>query len=139
MSNGNAAAAIGLANTSKIPMIGTYIQDTALPQGPSAEGPYIGILAAPAAYAIWDANPVDEAGYATNPGFVAPSTNGAATGKDARLVSTGASPMTVAADGLCSVSTVGVVTATATTGLYKTYIAAETVIPLGKFIWVFLQ
>ena len=133
MSAGNACAAIGLANTNKIPQIGGYLQDTDVP-GPSTEGPYIGINSV----MYWKYNPVDEVGYSTDPGFTAPSDSGAATGKVARLVSTGASAMTVAADGLCSVSTAGVVTATPTTGLYKTFIPAATVIPLGAYLWVFL-
>ena len=133
MSAGNASAAIGLANTNKIPMIGGYLQDTDVP-GPSAEGPYIGINAV----MYWKYNPVDETDYATSPGFTAPSDSGAATGKVARLVSTGASAMTVAADGLCSVSTAGVVTATPTTGLYKTFITPGVVIPIGAYLWVFL-
>ena len=133
MSAGNASAAIGLANTNKIPMIGGYLQDTDVP-GPSTEGPYIGVNSV----TYWMYNPVQETDFATSPGFTAPSDSGAATGKVARLVSTGASPMTVAVDGLCSVSTAGVVTATATTGLYKTFIPAATVIPAGAYLWVFL-
>lgn len=133
MSQGNAAAAIGLANSNKIPSIGGYLQDSTAP-GPSAEGPYNGINAT----TYWGYNPVDEPDYSATNGFTVPANSGAATGKDARLVSTGASPMTVAADGLCSVSATGVVTATATTGLYKTYITPATVIPAGSFLWVFL-
>jgi len=132
MSQGNACAAIGLANTSKIPMIGGYLQDTTVP-GPTADGPYIGINS----ITQWTYNPVQEDFAATN-GFTVPATSGAAAGKVGRLVSTGASPMTVAADGLCSVSAAGVVTATATTGLYKTYIAPAAVVPAGAFLWVFL-
>lgn len=133
MSQGNACASIGNANTTKIPAIGGYLQDTTEP-GPSAEGPYIGINA----YTGWTYNPVQETDFSASGGFTVPANSGAATGKTARLVSTGASPMTVAADGLCSVSAAGVVTATATTGLYKTYIAAGTVVPAGAFLWVFL-
>jgi hypothetical protein len=130
MSQGNAAAAIGLANTNKIPAIGAYVQRLLTP---TADGPYIGANA----ITQWTYNPVQE-DFAASGGFTVPANSGAATGKVARLVSTGASPMTVAADGLCSVSAAGVVTATATTGLYKTYIAAATVIPAGAFLWVFL-
>ena len=134
MSAGNACAAIGLANTTKIPMIGAYVQTSTPPPGPTSEGPYIGVNGS----TYWGYNPVQETDYATSPGFTSPSDSGAATGKVARLVSTGGSAMTVAVDELCSVSTVGVVTATPTTGLYKTYVPANTVIPAGAFLWVFL-
>ena len=131
MSQGNAAAAIGLANTNKIAPIGAYIQRL---NSPSASGDYAGVNA----LTYWDYNPVQESDWSATNGFTVPANSGAATGKTARLVSTGASPMTVAADGLCSVSAAGVVTATATTGLYKTHIAAGTVVPAGAFLWVFL-
>ena len=133
MSQGNASAAIGLANTNKIPAIGGYLQDTTA-LGPSAEGYYAGVNA----YGTWDYNPVQETDYSATGGFTVPSNSGAATGKVARLVFTNAAPMTVAADGLCSVSAAGVVTALATTGLYKTFITAGTVIPAGTYLWVFL-
>jgi hypothetical protein len=71
-------------------------------------------------------------------GFLVPSDSGAAAGKDAQWVTTGASPMTVAADGLCAVSAGGVVTALATTGTFKCYIPAGTVIPAGSYLWVFV-
>jgi hypothetical protein len=134
MSNGNAGAAIGLANTNKIPFIGAYVQSSTPPPGPEAADSYMGVNGS----TYWTYNPVDEAGFVTNPGFVVNSDSGVAAGKAARLVWTSASPMTVAADGLCSVSTAGVVTATATTGLYKTYIAPGTVIPANSYLWVFL-
>lgn len=132
MSQGNACAAIGLANTNKIPMIGGYRQNVAAPS-PAADGPYIGVNP----ITTWTYNPVQE-DFAASGGFTVPATSGAAAGKTAHLVSTDASPMTVAADGLCSVSAAGVVTATPTTGLYKTYIAPGTVVPADAFIWVFL-
>lgn len=131
MSQGNAAAAIGLANTNKIPAIGAYVRNTI---GPSADGEYAGVNA----QTYWEYNPVQEADFSASGGFTVPANSGAATGKVARLVSTDADPMTVAADGLCAVSAAGVVTAEATTGLYKTYIAPATVIPAGSFLWVFL-
>ena len=132
MSQGNACAAIGLANTNKIVAIGGYLQDTTVP-GPSAYGPYDGINSV----TYRDRNPVGE-DFAATGGFTVPANSGAAAGKTARLVSTDAAPMTVAVDGLCSVSAAGVVTATPTTGLYKTYIPAGTVIPAGSYLWVFL-
>jgi len=133
MSNGNASAAIGLANTNKIPMIGGYIRDETAP-GPTAEGPYMGVIGTQ----YFDRNPVDEWDFAAAGGFVLPGTSGAATGKNARLTWTSASPMTVAVDGLCSVSAGGVITATVTTGLYKTYIPAGTIVPAGAYLWAFL-
>jgi len=133
MSAGNAAAAIGLANTSKIPMISGYIRDETEP-GPAADGEYMGVLGTQ----YFSRNPVDEADWSASGGFTVPATSGAAAGKVARLTSTGASPMTVATDGRCSVSAGGVITATVTTGLYKTYIAPGTVVPVGAFLWAFL-
>jgi len=132
MSQGNAAAAIGLVNTTKIPAIGLYVQDTV---NPNSDGPYNGCVG----NTYWNRDAIDEGAAAvlTN-GFTVPANSGAATGKVGRYVTTSASPMTVAADGLCSVSAAGVVTATATTGLYKTYIAPATVIPAGSWMWVFL-
>jgi hypothetical protein len=114
-------------------MIGGYVRDESAP-GPGADGNYMGVIGTQ----YFDRNPVDELDWAATGGFTVPATSGAAAGKTARLVSTGASPMTVAADGLCSVSAGGVVTATATTGLYKTYITPAVVIPAGAFMWVFL-
>lgn len=134
MSQGNAGAAIGLANTNKIPGIGNYVQTSTPPPGPEAWDSYIGCNG----YGYWMYNPVDEASYSATNGFTVNSDSGTATGKAARLVNTGASDMTVAADGLCSVSAAGVVTATPTTGLYKCYMPAGTVIPAGAYLWVFL-
>lgn len=134
MSQGNGAACIGLANTSKIPAIGAYVQASTPPPGPESEGPYIGVNGT----GYWMYNPVDETDYAITNGFQVPSNSGAATGKNARLVSTGGASMTVAADGLCAVSAAGVVTALATTGTYKTYIPPATVVPAGAYLWVFL-
>lgn len=132
MSAGNACAAIGLANTSKIPMIGGYIRDET-PPGPGADGPYIGMDG----ITKWTSNVLGE-DVTVSGGYNVPAVSGVAAGKVGRYVTTGASPMTVAADGLCSVSATGTITATATTGLYKTYIPAATVIPAGAFLWAFL-
>ena len=153
MSAGNACAAIGLTNTNKIPFIGLYVQDTALNlagnalsgPGPSASGPYIGCSGSDVGpnglntAAYWDRNVIGEVvGAAGNPAYTVPSNSGAATGKTARWTTTGASAMTVAVDGLCSVSADGVLTATATTGLYKVFITPATVVPAGSFLWAFL-
>lgn len=131
MSQGNACAAIGLANTSKIPMIGGYLQDTTLP-GPSADGPYIGCIAEGYTLTVPAETDWSQAG-----GFTVPATSGVAAGKVARLVSTGASPMTVSADQTCAVSAGGIVTA-GTGAAYKTYMAVGLVIPANAYFWVFL-
>ena len=137
MSAGNACAAIGLANTSKIPHIGEYVQDADGPPGPGADGPYIGVSGSsssmPDLQAHWDRNVIGEL---VDPAFLVPADSGAAAGKFAHWVTTAAAPMTVAAGGLCDVS-LGVVTALAVTGTYKTFIPVGTVIPAGSFLWVF--
>ena len=132
MSQGNLGAAIGLANTSKIPFIGLYAQASTPPPGPEAADSYIGVNGS----TYYNRNVVDE-DYTVSGGLVVNSDSGVAAGKAARWVSNTAQ-MTVAADGLCSVSACGVLTATATTGLYKTYIPAAIVIPANSFLWVFL-
>lgn len=129
MSAGNACAAIGLANTSKIPMIGGYVQDITQPVGPGADGPCIG----PIGPGYWDHNWMGEL---VVPDFVVPATSGAAAGKLAHWVWTDAAPMVVAADGLCDVA-LGVVTALAVTGTFKTYIEPGTTVPAGSYLWVF--
>ena len=132
MSAGNAGAAIGLANTNKIPYIGQYVQDVhtnAGEAGPAAAVNYDGVNGA----TFWNRNVIDEL---VDPPFLVLSNSGAAAGKNAHWVTTGASPMTVAADGLCAVA-LGVVTALASTGTYKTFLAPGTVVPAGSFLWVF--
>jgi hypothetical protein len=142
MSAGNACAAIGLANTSKIPAIGGYVQDTGLPLGsggPSADGPYIGANGSSSANnglnggGYWSYNAIGEL---VVPDFLVPANSGAAAGKLAHWVWTDAAPMVVAADGLCDVA-LGVVTALATTGTFKTYITPGTIVPAGSYLWVF--
>jgi hypothetical protein len=140
MSAGNACAAIGLANTFKIPMIGGYVQDLGVPPGPGAEGPHIGVTGSSTSNnglngtAYWDRNVMGEDNVA---GYTVPAASGVATGKVATWVSTGASPVTVPADGRVTI-TAGVIVAAAGTGLSKTYIAPTTVIPAGSFLWVYL-
>jgi hypothetical protein len=131
MSQGNASAAIGLANTNKVPGIGGFAQDTV---NPGAEGPYAGING----LTYYDYNPVQETDFATSPGFTLPSDSGAASGKVARLCWTNASTLTVPADGRVSISTAGVATAASGAGLYKTIIPAATVIPAANYFWAFL-
>jgi hypothetical protein len=127
MSQGNAAAAIGIANTNKIPMIGVYVQDTTEP-GPGSEGPYFGV----AGPFYWNNNWLGE-----DAGFLAPSTSGAATGKTAQWTTSGASPVTVPADGRVTV-TGGTAVAASGTGLSKVFIPAAAVIPAGSWFWSFL-
>jgi hypothetical protein len=127
MSAGNACAAIGLANTSKIPMIGGYDQNVDAP-GPTADGPYIGVQGV----TWWTRNAADE-----DVTFLVPAASGAAAGKTAQWVTSGASPVTVPADGRVTV-TAGTAVAASGTGLSKTFIPAGAVIPAGAFFWAFL-
>jgi len=110
MSAGNAAAQVGSATpaTKKIPSVGIFAQDTDVP-GPSADGPYIGINAV----TYWNYNFLGE-----DPGFLVPSNSGVLgtsnvgpdkvtglpdvgtpNGKTAQWVTSGASAVTVPADG----------------------------------------
>lgn len=130
MSQGNLAAAIGLANTSKIPQIGDYIQDTT-PPGPSSIGPYAGVVAG----MYWNRNVVDE-DYTVSGGIVVPANSGAVAGKNARWVSNTAQ-LTVPADGRMAVSAGGVATASSGAGAYDSYMTTPTVIPANSFFWVF--
>ena len=139
MSIGNLACAIGLANTSKIPHIGDYVQGTPFP-GPGATGPYIGCSGSNNmninGICYFDTNVLGE-DYTAVGGITVTSDSGVAAGKVARWVSN-TSSLSVAADGLCSVSVGGVVTAQASSGLYKCYFTAATVVPANSFFWVFL-
>ena len=138
MSQGNLAAAIGLANTSKIPAIGAYVQDSTTP-GPSADGPYIGCSGSSTAStngALYYSTNVLGEDFAVSGGLTVPSDSGAAAGKDARWVSNTAQ-LTVSADQTIAVSAGGVATA-GTAQAYKTYMAVGTVIPANSFFWVFL-
>ena len=127
MSAGNACASIGNANTTKIPMIGGYLQDTDAP-GPSVDGPFIGCIGVGG----WDRNVMEEAIT-----FTCPANSGAAAGKTAQWVTSGASSVTVPADGRVTV-TAGTAVAASGTGLSKTFIPAGIVIPAGAFFWAFL-
>ena len=139
MSQGNLAAAIGLANTNKIPPIGAYVQ-SAFPPGPEASGPYIGCSGSNTSFpsgACYYATNVLGEDVAVAGGITVPADSGVAAGKLGQWVTTGGAPMTVAADGLCSVSATGAVTATATMAKIKCYFLAGTVVPAGKFLWVY--
>lgn len=134
MSTGNASAAIGLANTVKVPSIGVYTQDQTAP-GPGSDGPHMGVQGVTS----WSYNAMGE-----DVGFLAPSTSGAAgitqagvdSGKKAQWVTSGAAAVTVPADGRMTI-TAGTAVAASGTGLYKSFIPATTVIPAGSFFWVF--
>ena len=132
MSAGNACAAIGLANTNKIPMIGAYVQDITQPVAPGADGPAIG----PIGEQYWNYNWLGE-DIAEVGGILYPATSGVATGKTAQWVGSGASPITVGVAGLMSVSAAGVAT-NDVAGLYKSYITPGAIIPAGSYFWVFL-
>jgi hypothetical protein len=128
MSTGNGSAAIGLANTNKIPAVGAYVQDIDQPVGPGAEGEYIGVTGP----FYWNNNWLGE-----DPGFTVPGTSGVASGKTAQWVTSGASAVTVPADGRMTI-TGGTAVAASGTGLSKSYIPAAAVIPAGSFFWAFL-
>jgi hypothetical protein len=130
MSAGNACAAIGLANTYKIPAIGAYVQDITGPVAPGAEGPAVG----PIGGQYWDYNWLGE-DFAEVGGILYPATNGAATGKFAQWVKATAN-LTTSADGTVAVSAGGVATA-ATGGAFQSYFAAGVVIPAGSYFWAF--
>ena len=132
MSAGNASAAIGLANTVKIPMIGAYVQDITQPVAPGAEGPAIG----PNGIAQYNYNAQGE-DPAEVGGILYPATSGVATGKVARWVWNGAAPLTVGVAGLLDVSAAGVATSNPA-GIYKTYITPGTVLPIGVYFWAFV-
>lgn len=146
MSTGNAAAAVGLANTVKIPSIGAYVQDILQPVAPGNDGPYIGSTGP----TYWNYNWLGE-----DVGFLAPSTSGVlgTTNVGPTPPNTGASDvgnplgkraqwctnavaLTVPADGRVTV-TAGVAVAASGTGLYKTFVAPATVMPIGSFFWAF--
>jgi len=133
----NACSAIGLVNTTKIPAIGGYVQDSGVATlgeaGPEADGPYIGLNGDD----VYSYNALGEVASVSTT-FAVPANSGAAAGKVARWV-TNTAALTVAADNLCSVSVAGVITAQATTGLYKIYCAAPAaVIPANSWMWAFL-
>lgn len=130
MSIGNLGAAIGLANTSKIPAIGGYFQGGTPPPGWSASDSYAGCNGS----VYYSYNAIGE-DYTAVGGITVNSNSGAATGKLARWVSNTAN-LTVGADQTIAVSAGGVATA-GTGAAYKTPIATAVVIPANSFFWVF--
>jgi hypothetical protein len=150
MSLNNSAAAIGLANTVRIPSIGVFVQDTLQP---TADGPYMGI-----GPGVWSYNWLGE-----DPGYTVPSTNGATgttnvgpnpqntgpsdvgnpTGKKA-IWSTITANLTVPADGRVAVTAGGIATAALGTGVYEVTIPPATVLTysagpplIQPYFWAF--
>ena len=130
MSAGNAAAAIGLANTNKQLRIGAFVQDVGVTggtvAGPEADGNYGGVNGR----TYYESNVVGEA-----VGFTTPTNSGAAAGKVAQWVTnTGA-----LAAGTTRVDiTTGVATANNATGLYDIFITVPAAgLAANKFFWAF--
>lgn len=124
MSTGNACAAIGLANTNKIPAIGAYVQDITQPVGPGADGPCIG----PIGPGFWDRNVMGE-----EIGFTCPATGGAATGKTAQWV---ISTVGLAAGTTRVNITAGDAVANAS-GTYDVYGVPAAGVPANSYFWAF--
>lgn len=129
MSAGNAAAAIGLANTNKQLCIGAYAQDVGVTggtvAGPGADGEYAGINGR----TYYESNVLGEA-----VGFTAPTNSGAAAGKTAQWVTnTG-----VLAAGTTRVNlAAGVATANAS-GTHDIFITVPAAgLAANKFFWAF--
>jgi hypothetical protein len=131
MSQGNLGAAIGLANTNKIPQIGDYVQGHTPPPGWCAQDSYMGVNGS----VYYNRNVVDE-DYTVGGGLVVNGNSGAAAGKAARWVSNTAQ-LTVSADQTIAVSAGGVATA-GTAQAYKTALPVGMVLPANSFFWVFL-
>ncbi len=130
MSTGNAAAAIGLANTNKIVNIGSYVQDAGVlgggTAGPSANDNFMGTNGATA----YDRNVTGE-----TVGFLARANSGAAVGKNAQWVTNTAS---LAAGTTRVAVAAGVATADNAAGAYDLFIAVPAAgLPANKFFWVF--
>lgn len=130
MSTGNAAAAIGLANTSKVTQVGPYVQDVGVADGavagPSAIYDHIGVNGR----TYYDRNVLGEAA-----GFVSESNSGVAVGKDA-VWSTNTA---LIADGTTRVGlTVGVAVADNATGVYDIFLNIPTDgLPANSWFWSF--
>ena len=124
MSTGNAGAAIGLANTNKIAVIGAVVADA---NEPTAGITYMG----PNLNMYWNSNWLGE--DISTAAFSFASCN---SPKTIQWVTTGASPVVVPADGRLAVSASGVATASAGAGAFVTKIAPTTSIPAGSWFWV---
>lgn len=129
MSAGNAAAAIGLANTNKIKPLGPYVQDVGVTggtvAGPESDGNHAGINGR----TYYESNVLGEA-----VGFVAPANSGVATGKTAQWVTNTGS----LAAGTTRVNiAAGVATANAT-GTHDIFITVPVAgLAANKFFWAF--
>ena len=132
MSQGNLGAAIGLANTNKIPFIGLYVQSSF----PEAADSYFGCASGSSSIPVlyYNTNVIGE-DYTVAGGITVNSNAGAAAGKLARWGSNTAQ-LTVSADQTCAVSAAGVITAGAAQA-YRTAMPVGTVIPANSFFWVF--
>ena len=125
MSAGNACAAIGLANTNKIPMIGGYRQGNTPKFG--AEGPFIGCRGD----VQYSYNALGEA-----VGYTCPSAEAAATGKTAQWVSTSAG---LAAGTTRVAVAAGVATADNAAGAFNVYGVPAAGVPANSYFWVFAR
>ena len=131
MSAGNACAAIGLANTSKIVNIGTYTQAATPPPGPESWGPAFGVNGS----TFYDRNVLGE-DYTVSGGILFPADSGATLGKNARWVSNTSS--IAAGTTRVAVSAGGVATADNAAGAYDIFLGALTGgLPANSFFWAF--
>lgn len=134
MSAGNAGAAIGLANTVKIPSIGGYVQDVGVQlgtngnPGPGADTVFIGLNGS----TFYNYNAINEL---VNPAYLVPSNSGATAGRVAQWVTN--SPLLEAGTTRVNVSPTGVATANNASGLFDVFCVPAAGIPLNSFFWVF--
>lgn len=128
MSVGNGGAAIGLANSNKIPPIGGLVPDTVNPTaGVVYLGDNTGTDYSPNQYWTYNYLGEDPAGP-----FTVPSCN---AGKDLSYVTSGGAPVVVPVDGRMTI-TAGVATAAPGAGATKFFGTAGSTIPAGAFFWV---
>jgi hypothetical protein len=128
MSAGNAGAAIGLANTSKIGPIGAYVQDVGIvgKAGPSAEKNYAGCNG----NVYYAHNALGEA-----KAFLADANSGAATGKEAQWVT---STVGIAAGTTRVAITAGDATADNATGTHDIFMVIPAAgLPANSWFWAF--
>ena len=136
MSAGNAGAAIGLANTVKIPSIGGYVQDVGVQlgssgnPGPGADTEFIGVNG----NTFYDRNAIDEL---VNPAYLVPANSGATAGRVAQWVTN--TPAMAAGTTRVTVSGTGVATANNAAGLHDVFCVPAAGIPNNSFFWVFLR
>lgn len=128
MSTGNAAAAIGLANTNKRGPIGAYVRDigTIGVAGPSAAQDYAGVNG----NAYYASNVVGEA-----KGFIAEGNSGATAGKDAVWVTASAGIAAGTTKVTITAGDAAADNATGTHAIYMTIPAAG--LPANSWFWAF--